>query len=271
MTHAHRTSSPTSVGRRDVTEWRSPAGRRLADRHQRLVDRVGAHRALIGLLAVGGGVAAGATWLAATIYDDVADRNGIASLDQPALALAKRLRSPALDGTAAAIAHGFGPVGMPLLAAAAGGAFALEQRKAAPFTLLAAAGLGSLGVTVAGKRIIHRHRPGRRDAIPPYERSPSFPSGHTLNATTIAGIVAYLLMLRQRRQAPQVVVAGSALATIAGVGLSRVLLGAHWFTDVAVGWTTGAGWLATVITVHRLHLTTEHGRTPAATDIDGRR
>jgi membrane-associated phospholipid phosphatase len=253
-------SGPTSVGRRDVRHWRTRTGRRLAQGHQRLADRVGAHRALVGTLAVGGGVAVAATWLAAGIYDGVTDRNGIASLDRPALALAKRLRSPVVDSGAAAIAHGFGPVGMPILAAATGAGFALRQHSVTPFTLLSAAGLGSLGMTIAGKRVIHRHRPPRRDAIPPYEHSPSFPSGHTLNATAITGTVAYLLMLREERQLPQVAVAGSAVATIAGVGLSRVLLGAHWFTDVAVGWTTGAGWLAAVITAHRLHLTVAHPR-----------
>ena len=35
-----------------------------------------------------------------------------------------------------------------------------------------------------------------------------------------------------------------------------MLLGAHWFTDVAVGWITSAGWLSLLITTHRLYLTT---------------
>ncbi|MFZ7088856.1 phosphatase PAP2 family protein [Curtobacterium sp. RRHDQ10] len=251
-----------SIGGRDVTEWRSRGGRRLARAHRELAARVGPRRAVLGPLAVGGVLAVAATAAAAVVYDGVTDRDGIARLDQPALRIGKRLRSPATNGIASGIAHGFGPVGMPVLALVAGTALSLVERRPTPLGLLAAAGGGSLAMTIAGKRLIHRNRPPRRDAIPPYETSPSFPSGHTLNATTIAGTVAYLLMLRQRQVAPQRVIAAVAGVTIAATGASRVLLGAHWFTDVTMGWVSGSGWLASVITAHRLHLTLEEHSGP---------
>lgn len=242
------------IGPRDLTEWRSRAGQRLASRHRTFAQRVGARRALVTTLAVGGGIAVAATAGAAYIYDGVTGRDGIESLDGPALARAKRLRSPVTDRAAAAIAHAFGPVSMPVLTIASAVAFAARERRASPVTLLVAAGAGSLAMTMLGKDLIKRNRPRRRDAIPPYEKSPSFPSGHTLNATTIVGVLAYLLALRQERTAPQVALIGAAAGTAATVGLSRVLLGAHWFTDVAVGWVTGGGWLSLVITSHRLYL-----------------
>jgi membrane-associated phospholipid phosphatase len=243
------------VGRRDVTAWKSRSGQALARRHQGLADRLGAHRTLLLTLAVGGGIAALATVGAERIYDAVSDRDGIASLDKPALALAKRLRSPATETLAASIAHVFGPIGMPLLTVAAATTLAVRRKHVTPVSLLSAAGAGSLLMTISGKNIVRRHRPHRDDAIPPYETSPSFPSGHTLNATTIAGTLAYLLVLRQEKQLPQALTIGAAGGTAVAVGLSRVLLGAHWFTDVAVGWTTGTGWLALVVTSHRLYLT----------------
>jgi undecaprenyl-diphosphatase len=42
------------------------------------------------------------------------------------------------------------------------------------------------------------------------------------------------------------------------MGLSRVWLGHHWFTDVAVGWTMGLAWIGVIITAHRLYLTLHH-------------
>ncbi|ROQ38372.1 undecaprenyl-diphosphatase [Frondihabitans sp. PhB188] len=243
------------VGRRDVRDWRTKAGRRLAERHDRLASRVGARRALVATLAIGGGVAVVASVGASWIYDGVTSRNGIESLDGPALKLAKSLRSPAANAAAAAIARGFGPVGMPVLALGTAAALAARRRELTPVILMTAAGAGSLAMTLAGKNIIRRNRPHRRDAIAPYEKSPSFPSGHTLNATTVLGSVAYLYALNQKRNAPQTAVIGAAAATAVTVGLSRVLLGAHWFTDVAVGWTTGTGWLSLIVTSHRLYLT----------------
>ncbi len=244
-----------SVGRRDVTEWRSRGGRRLVEAHRRLAERRNEPLAVATTLAIGGAIAVAGVWATTFLYDAVADQDGIARLDRPVLARAKRARGPLPNGAAAAIAHLFGPIGMPVLAAAAGTTLSLRARDPLPVVTVAAAGAGSVLMTLGGKGVVDRHRPPRRDAIPPFEHSPSFPSGHTLNATVVAGTLAYLLMLEQRQNAPQIATAAVATAATATVGLSRVLLGAHWFTDVLTGWAAGAGWLATVVTAHRLHLT----------------
>jgi undecaprenyl-diphosphatase len=253
-------SNQYSVGTRDVTHWATPLGRQLANAHHRLTRRVGARRSLATSLAVGLGVAAASTIAATRVYDAVAGSNGIESLDKPILERAKQLRSPALDTAAAGIARAFGPVGMPVLTIGTAVALGIRERSRMPVVVMTAAGAGSLLMTLGGKDMVHRHRPDRREAIPPYERSPSFPSGHTLNATTIATVLGYLLMLRQRRIPTQVATASAAAGTAAAVGLSRVLLGAHWFTDVLMGWAAGGGWASLVITSHRLYLTTERGR-----------
>ncbi|MFD1722390.1 phosphatase PAP2 family protein [Amnibacterium endophyticum] len=252
---ASPSSSRRSLGRRDVTEWRSRSGQRLLEAQRRLAARRNEPAAIATTLAIGGAAAVAGVWATTFLYDAVADQDGIARLDRPALAMAKRLRGPLPDGAAALTAHLFGPIGMPALAAVAGAALSLRARDPLPLITVAAAGAGSLLMTLGGKGVVDRHRPPRRDAIPPFEHSPSFPSGHTLNATVVAGTVAYLLMLEQRENAPQILTSAAATAVTASVGLSRVLLGAHWFTDVLTGWAAGAGWLATVVTAHRLHLT----------------
>jgi undecaprenyl-diphosphatase len=141
---------------------------------------------------------------------------------------------------------------------------ALKRRSWTPVILVAAAGVGSLLMTIAGKDIIGRHRPPLSAAIPPYEYSNSFPSGHTLNATVIAGVVAYLLVLRQRTAIARTATIASALVIAVVVGLTRIVLAAHWFTDVLAGWLLGGAWLAIVITAHRLYLTARERGAPSA-------
>jgi membrane-associated phospholipid phosphatase len=67
--------------------------------------------------------------------------------------------------------------------------------------------------------------------------------------------VAYLLVLRQRTLRARVLTVMAAAVFALAVGLSRVFLGHHWFTDVLGAWTLGLAWLAVVITAHRLYLT----------------
>jgi undecaprenyl-diphosphatase len=195
-------------------------------------------------------------FLVARVYDAVAEHDGIASLDLPALKAATALRSPLTIGFSDAVAYAFGRVGMPVLAVIACLLLALRRRSWTPVILVAAAGIGSLLMTIAGKDIIGRHRPLLSQAVPPFEYSPSFPSGHTLNATVIAGIVAYLLILRQRRVSARVLTIVATVLIALVVGATRILLGAHWFTDVLAGWLLGAAWIAVVVTAHRLYLTT---------------
>lgn len=249
----HSDEAPTTFGK-DVRTWTSRPGKFLARTHSTIAYRCSPGTASTLGLVAGGVVVAASTAAAITIYDDVTGRFGVQRLDAPALKLGKRLRSPAANTAAGTIARLFGPIGMPILTLFAGSALALRRRQGAPLGFVTAAGAGSLAMTLLGKQLIHRNRPPHRDAAPPYEHSPSFPSGHTINAASVLAVLAYLLILRQRRRG-EIAVAAGAGAAIAAVGASRVLLGAHWFTDVVMGWTTGLGWATTVITAHRLHLT----------------
>ncbi|RIX31051.1 phosphatase PAP2 family protein [Amnibacterium setariae] len=216
--------------------------------------RVGARPALALTLVVGAAVAALLAFLVARVYDAVTDRDGVSALDLPVLKAFAHLRNPATDGFSAGVAYLFGPVGMPIMALAAVALLCATRRSWTPAILVVGAGLGSLLMTIAGKDIIDRSRPARSLAIPPFETSPSFPSGHTLNATVIAGIVAYLLWINRRTITGRVVTVVVPVVIAVVVGLTRVLLAAHWFTDVLAGWLLGATWLAMIITAHRLFL-----------------
>jgi membrane-associated phospholipid phosphatase len=157
-----------------------------------------------------------------------------------------------------------GPVGMPILSVGVRPFLAVRRRFWTPVVLVVASAAGSLLMTIVGKQFIGRTRPPLTDAVPPYEYSASFPSGHFLNALVIAGIIAYLLLLRQHSHRAGVITILAAAVFAFGMGLSRVYLDHHWFTNVLVAWTLGAAWLALVITAHRLYLTAQH-RTSART------
>jgi membrane-associated phospholipid phosphatase len=251
----HEVEDDHRVGSVDLTRWTTPAGRVLAGRAEQAGARVGSRNTLLLILAIGIVIAFVLSFIASRIYDAVTESEGVAGLDMPILTEAMRLRSPVLDGVITGYTDIAGPIGMPIIAIAVLLLLSIRRRSWTPAILIVAAGAGSLAMTIAGKDIIGRVRPPLADAVPPYEFSPSFPSGHTLNAVVIAGIVAYLIILRRTtthgRVIPIVVAALFALT----VGLSRVFLGHHWFTDVLAAWVLGIAWLAILITAHRLYIT----------------
>jgi undecaprenyl-diphosphatase len=248
------------VGRQDLTRWYSPLGRGLAKLMHWIALRIGAHLALIITLLVGGVLAVGLTTLFATIYDAVTEADGVAGLDHPLLNFAMSIRSPWLDTAATDYTNVGGPIGMPIVAVAAMIVLAVRRRSWTPVILIGAAGAGSLLMTIAGKQLFGRSRPPLSDAVPPFEYSPSFPSGHSLNSFVIAGIIAYLIVLRRKTVVGRVSTISLAALFALTIGLSRVFLGHHWFTDVLGAWVLGAAWLAIVVTAHRLYLTSrKHG------------
>jgi undecaprenyl-diphosphatase len=100
----------------------------------------------------------------------------------------------------------------------------------------------------AMKTIVGRHRPPISLHLVT-ENNASFPSGHATNATaffvTFALITAIFVLRKPLTKA--IVVIGSDLAA-ATVGISRLILGVHWPTDVLAGWALGLS-AALVVTI----------------------
>ncbi|MEU3454584.1 phosphatase PAP2 family protein [Micromonospora sp. NPDC006766] len=251
---AVRAEDDRYVGWRDLTAWRSTLGRLMVTLTRRAARRVGRYPALALTLLIGVVLVVALTAASVEIYEAVAEADGVAGLDKPVLQAAIAARTPSLDTAVTGFTTLGGPVVMPILAAVAVIGLAIRRRQVSPVLLMAVAAAGSLLMTIVGKSLVGRVRPPLADAVPPYETSASFPSGHALNAVVIAGVVAYLLVLRQRRWYTRTVTVAVAMLFAVAMGLSRVFLGHHWLTDVLVAWTLGLAWLAFVITLHRLYL-----------------
>jgi len=76
----------------------------------------------------------------------------------------------------------------------------------------------------------------------------SFPSGHTMAATVLYGVLAVLLVTKIKRKRTKVLVVISACLLIALVGFSRMYLGAHYLSDVLGAIAEGLAWLSLCLT-----------------------
>lgn len=258
-----------STGNRRLTRWTTPAGRFLLKYARKLAAWIGPRWTVLLILAIGVSVVTVMTAASAEVYEAVSESDDIASLDRPVLHAAMDVRTPWLNDAVTAFTNLGGKVIMPVLAAIATGILMYLRRSIVPLILMLAATAGSLLMTNVGKDAVGRLRPPLEAAVPPFETSPSFPSGHTLNATVIAGVVAYILVLHLgSKWSRTVAIVVAALFAIA-MGLSRVYLGHHWLTDVVVAWTLGLAWLAVLITAHRLLFTLRDRRKNADSQSRG--
>ena len=250
------------IGDRDLAEWPTRTGRRFVALVAQRVALLGrlwrwslANLALVLTVLVGGGIVLGATLLAAAVYDEVVDSEGLAALDQPVLDAAVASRTPASEEWVTRFTDLGGTVGMPVIAVLVVVVLAVRRRSWLPVVLMGIAAAGSVAITVLGKDLAGRARPPVALAVPPLETSPSFPSGHTLNATVVLGVSAYLVMLGRKHLRSRLIVGSVVVVFVVAMGLSRVWLGHHWLTDVMAGWLVGLAWLGTVVTAHRVKVT----------------
>jgi undecaprenyl-diphosphatase len=123
-------------------------------------------------------------------------------------------------------------------AACAAIVIAATRRQILPvLATLAAASIGAILAHHAVKLVYRRPRPA--GALARGKTEPAFPSGHTTDATAVLVTGAYLLA-RQGLAVPSVV-GTLAIVLALSTGVSRVLLGWHWATDVLGGWIAGIG------------------------------
>lgn len=137
--------------------------------------------------------------------------------------------------------------------------------------MFAVSSIGGALLNVVLKLALQRPRPlidAHLDAV-----GWSLPSGHAMGAMIFYGFIAYLV-IRSRRGALTKVLMGIPLVTfVLMIGLSRVYLQAHYFSDVLAGYAAGCFWLVACILVmefkpwYRKHFVEPEGHLPGDNTI----
>jgi undecaprenyl-diphosphatase len=197
-------------------------------------------RLIPGLLVI----VAGAS-IFATLASQLGEGQAIRHADQ-AIADALRTGVPqAVHDVFAALAHLADTATLTALCVAVALVLGARRRFAlAAGWVFAVAGNGLLNTMLKG--LFGRDRPLPADGATLLAGF-SFPSGHSSGAVVAYGMLAYLglRLLAPRWHLPALAAAG----VLAGlVGLSRLVLGVHFASDIIAGFASGTAWLALCIT-----------------------
>jgi undecaprenyl-diphosphatase len=186
------------------------------------------------------------TGLGATAYDTVVWTFAVAHRDAVGTAIASVLRVAG------------GTVALGALAGAAGLLLLLRGRRLDAALVVSTPFVSTL-LGDGLKLGFGRPRPPAATQLIP-ETGFSLPSGHTIDATVVLGVLALVLAVRTASRLRRTLTAAAATLAITAAGAGRVYLGVHWATDVVTGWLLGAAWVALCAVV----LLTVDGRTPRA-------
>ncbi|WP_138732210.1 phosphatase PAP2 family protein [Modestobacter excelsi] len=183
-------------------------------------------------------------WVA--VLGMVLTREGLAEEDGPTLRWLVQHRSGPLDRVFEAISS------TPLDGAAAGlGAalvvlVAVRTRSLRPLLVLGASVAGAVVLAELVKTLVGRARPAAAVMLGAPETGSGFPSAHTLVLTALAGGVALVVWRVTSSALVRTGAVGAAAAAAVAIGISRLYLGDHWFTDVLASYALAGAVLAAV-------------------------
>ena len=177
------------------------------------------------------------------VLDMIDNRSGLAAADKSVASWGSRNGS---TGTAQAMKWITQLGSTPVIALALIIAAALDYRRRRSrevFAFVAAIGVGEIVLNNLLKLIVHRERPSVLHLVTAHGYS--FPSGHTVAATSAWFAIA-LVAGRDASRRTRAILSGVAALIAISVAASRALLGVHWLTDVVAGLAIGFGWFMIV-------------------------
>ena len=239
----------------DMTDARDPAARKEPeprlpadpDSAGPLPARVGAPAKRASLLLVGGfGLLVACLLVFGTLAEGIRE-NEVFLLDTLATPFLHNLANPTLDQVMNDATTIGSTAVIPALFATAVLLLCVTRRFGAALFLAISSG-GALLLNALLKDVFHRPRPQLAYAhvLPDY----SFPSGHTMNSVAFYVALAVIVWsVAGRRWGAVALVASIALCTV--IGISRIYLGYHYFTDVVGGALAGTAWVLITIAAFR--------------------
>lgn len=169
---------------------------------------------------------------------------GPARLDAAVLDGSVESRTDVLTAAAVAVTHLGSTAAMAVLAVVVGARlWFLDRRADAVFVVGAMA--GAQVVFRVLKELLDRPRPPV-DGRLVHAASESLPSGHATTAIVVIGTLVVLAWPGRTARVRAGMVVTAAL-WVGAVGLTRLYLGVHWFSDVVAGWLVGGAWLAVCV------------------------
>jgi membrane protein DedA with SNARE-associated domain/membrane-associated phospholipid phosphatase len=222
-----------------ITKLRGWAEGRDTRLSRSIVSLLDPERSEARVLAVMLALLAGAAWVFLGILEDVVNGDPLVLADSAIYRALQEIRSPVAD----AVMIGITELGDPkvVVAVTAVVFLWLAWKRAwhtAAFWLVAVAGASALNTAI--KVTLHRARPD--ELLYSGWSAFSFPSGHSTTNLVLYGFLA-VLVARELRPAPRLSVALGALILVFLIAVSRLYLGAHWFSDVVGGAAFGSVWL----------------------------
>jgi membrane-associated phospholipid phosphatase len=207
-----------------------------------LEERVAPGSALGLQLTISVLLALAALWMFVQVTDNIIDQESLSRFDAQVLVLLAPWRTDTGLAIASVVSR-FGTVpvmsGLALLLVL----FVYRRQWRAVVVAWTLVMLGGKLVEDVLKHTFHRHRPiGALHYL--NGASYSYPSGHSMGSMIGYGMLAYLILIRVRRPPLRAAVTAGAALIILVIGLSRLVLAVHFFTDVVGGYAAGAVWLA---------------------------